>query len=222
MATADHRADRKLRANSCAVAFGRIIRALISSSPTTRIDDHHGDGGEHREQDVVAEHRHARWRGRTPRRWRRRTAARRSPRVVASDHGGEHGEDDEVARLVVGEDGSRRGSCRLAGVPALRPGDEHHAAGDAAVEQHGQRDVAAGAAAGPDQLDGDRADDGRDQRRQHRAVPVSTPTADAGQGDVAHAVADQGQPALHQEDADQRARRCRRAAAASRARCMKS
>ena len=38
MATAHHRADRKLRANSCEVAFGRIIRALISSSPTMRID----------------------------------------------------------------------------------------------------------------------------------------------------------------------------------------
>ena len=38
MATAHHRAARKLRANSCEVAFGRIIRALMSSSPTMRID----------------------------------------------------------------------------------------------------------------------------------------------------------------------------------------
>ena len=35
---ASHRLARKLRASSWEVAFGMIIRALISSSPTTRID----------------------------------------------------------------------------------------------------------------------------------------------------------------------------------------
>ena len=38
IATAHHRAERKLRAKSCDVAFGRIISALMRSSPTIRID----------------------------------------------------------------------------------------------------------------------------------------------------------------------------------------
>ena len=38
MTTAHHMADRKLRANSCDVALGRIISALMRSSPTTLIE----------------------------------------------------------------------------------------------------------------------------------------------------------------------------------------
>jgi len=38
MATARAREDRKLRPRSCAAAFGTIMSALMSSSPTMRID----------------------------------------------------------------------------------------------------------------------------------------------------------------------------------------
>ena len=38
MPTAHHRLERKLRASSWAVAFGMIIRARMSSSPTTRME----------------------------------------------------------------------------------------------------------------------------------------------------------------------------------------
>ena len=55
----------------------------------------------------------------------------------------------------------------LAGVPVRGAREQHDAGRDAAVEEDGERDVGAGAAAGPDQLDGDRADDRDDERGEH-------------------------------------------------------
>ena len=45
----------------------------------------------------------------------------------------------------------------LPAVPSEEREQQHHAGRDAAVEEDGERDVGAGAAAGPDQLDGDGA-----------------------------------------------------------------
>ena len=48
------------------------------------------------------------------------------------------------------------------------------------------------------------ADDRDDDGRQVGEVPVSRPERDAGDGDVADAVAHQGEPALHEVGADGR------------------
>ena len=95
-----------------------------------------------------------------------------------------------------------RYEVRLALVPLGARLIEHHAAGDAAVEEQRQRDVAAGLAVLADQLDA------RPRRRRRRAVAVHTglvgaeAEADAGERDVADAVAHQRQAALHEVDAD--------------------
>ena len=88
--------------------------------------------------------------------------------------------------------------------PVRGPRQQHHAGRDAAVEEDGERDVGAGAAAGPDQLDGDRADDRDDERGQDGRRLGEHPDRHAGQGDVAEPVTDEGQPPLHEVDADRR------------------
>ena len=112
---------------------------------------------------------------------------------------------------------------RLALEPLGRQVDEHDAARHAAVEQHGQRDVAAGPAVPADQLHGDGAE------RRRRPPPSSTglrgqqeAERDAGQRHVADAVAHQRQPPLHQVDADGGGGDADQDSAASRARCMKA
>ena len=212
-AHADEHADRarrrgspsgSCRASSWAAALGTIIRALISSRPTTRIDDDDRDGGEHRERDVE--------RGApacpVARAYSSSLATAnsrgRSAQVVTTTTTASAAKTHEVAAAgrgdgaeEVGREVGRRAAGRLA--------DDDDAGGDAAVEQHRQRDVAAGAAAGADQLD--------ERPRPRRRRPARSSTgrgagehADrhAGQGDVAHAVADEGQPALDEEDADHR------------------
>ncbi len=79
-----------------------------------------------------------------------------------------------------------------------------YAAGDAAVEQHRQGDVGAGAGVHPEQLDHDGADRGDDDRRDDRRDAGEQAERDAGQGDVAEAVTQKGESALHQERADRR------------------
>ena len=55
--------------------------------------------------------------------------------------------------------------------PGRRPADEHDTAGDAAVEEHGQRDLAERLAPGADQLDRDRSGD-RGHERDEQAEPA--------------------------------------------------
>ena len=87
-------------------------------------------------------------------------------------------------------------------MPPADSADEQHAAGDAAVEHQRQRDVAAGAPLLADQLDDDRAERRDDDRGEHRGGAEQEAQRDAGQRDVADAVAHERQPPLHEEDAD--------------------
>ena len=106
-----------------------------------------------------------------------------------------------AGEVVVSE--PKRYVMRLA-LLAVGEADEHHAAGDAAVEQQRQGHVAGGPAAFADQLDDDRAEGGHDHRHEHRGPVQQQAEPDAGERDVADAVADQGQPALHEVDAERR------------------
>ena len=83
-------------------------------------------------------------------RWPSRPTARQD------DHG-DDGEDARGRRCRRGDRAEQVG--RQVGRPAARgEADQHDAAGDPAVEHHRERDVAAGAAAGPDELDQHRAE----------------------------------------------------------------
>ena len=183
---------RKLRVSCCAVATGTTISALTSSSPTVRMDTvtvtaastaisrpyardrHPADPGvllvlAHGEQlrpEADSEHQHDRRR------------ARDDAQVVVG-HGGDGAEQVRV---------QRRG--RLAGEP-----DDQHAAGDAAVEEQGQRHVAAGARVRPQQLDDAPRRRGRDDTAvTSGARPGQQADGDTGERDVADAVAEQRQP----------------------------
>ena len=86
------------------------------------------------------------------------------------------------------------------------PGQAGHedSAGQAAVEQQGQGDVAVGVPAFADHLDQDGS-----QHRDHGGRPErrgvgEQAEGDAGDGDVADPVAHQGQASLHQVGADRR------------------
>ena len=166
--TTAHRTDaRKLRPSSWAVALGTIISALMSSRPTTRIDTTTvtavstasamlsrvtgmpgragvllvvGDGEEPRAQQPGAEH---------------------------DDHG-QPGEHPQIVAAFAVVMAPKRYAVRLAGVPLGDLAMMHDAGGDAAVEHHGEGDVAARAARGPDQLDGDGGGDRGDERGEHR------------------------------------------------------
>src|SRR5690606_38145978 len=85
--------------------------------------------------------------------------------------------------------------------------DEQHAAGDAAVEQEREREVAARAAALAHDLDRHGAEDGRDDGARDRERVVGhdarrgadePPERDAGERDVPDAVAEQRELALHE------------------------
>ena len=106
--------------------------------------------------------------------------------------------------LVVVVIAPKRYWLTLPAVPVRRARQQHHPGGDAAVEEDGERDVGAGAAARADQLDGDRADDRDDERGEDRRGLGEHPDRHAGQRDVAEAVADECQPTLHEVHADRR------------------
>ncbi len=171
-------------------------------------DDPHRDDdghcGEHGEEDVVAEDGDSHRVGvllvvgdreePRPQEQRRR-----------QDHHGERGEDDDVA-------GARR-EDRPEEVPRevgrgarARPGDEHHAQRDTAVEHHRERRVPARAARGADELDGDRGGDRGDEGGEHRRLTGEDAHGDTRQGDVPHSVTDEGHAALDEEDPDERRR----------------
>ena len=95
----------------------------------------------------------------------------------------------------------KRYSWSLRRALAGEPGDEH-AAGEAAVEEQGQRDVAVGVAALADHLDQHGAEDRDDDGRPGRGGAGEQAERDTGDGDVADAVAEQGEPALDEEGAD--------------------
>ena len=110
-----------------------------------------------------------------------------------------------VTQHVAGGDRGDRAEEVLLERRRALPGEpgEQHAAGQAAVEQQRQGDVAVGVAALADQLD----------QRRRRATATTTAVQrrrgageqaerDAGDGDVADAVAHQGEPALHEVGAD--------------------
>ena len=97
-----------------------------------------------------------------------------------------------------------RYAVRLAGLLLGRLRDDHHTGGDAAVEHHGQGDVAAGAAAPADQLDGDRGGHGGDEGREDGGLAGEDADRDPGERHVPMPVTDEGEPALDEEDADER------------------
>ena len=89
-------------------------------------------------------------------------------------------------------------------VERARGRHEHDAARDPRVEDERERLVARRPAPGAQSLDRERAGDGDDERRQHERQVEQVADRDAGEGDVADPVADQAQPALHEEEADGR------------------
>ena len=125
-----------------------------------------------------------------------------SPTAHDDHDGGQRHRDEHVAR---GDRGDRAEEVLLEPARALaaEPG-EQDAAGQAAVEEQGQGDVAVGVAALADHLDQDRAEHGHDDRGPGRGGAGQQAQRHPGDGDVADAVAHQGQAALHEVGADRR------------------
>ena len=180
------------RVSCCAAATGTTISALTSSSPTTRIATVTVSAAVTATSDVEQAHRQARHPGdllvlahreqlaaehgddRRARRAPAPTMTARSPRADARQRAEQVGHEGRV-RAARGQP------------------DEQHAAGDAAVEQQRQRDVAAGPAALADQLDGDGAQRSPTTTRgEHRGACRAATQGDAGERDVADAVAQSG------------------------------
>ena len=109
-----------------------------------------------------------------------------------------------MSPLVVVVIAPKRYWLTLPAVPSAGARQQHHAGGDAPVEEDGERDVGAGAATRSDQLDGDGPDDRDDERGEDGRGLGEHPDRHAGQGDVAEAVTDEGQPTLHEVHADRR------------------
>ena len=193
---------RNDRVSCWAVATGTTISAQTSSRPDGAHRDGDGDRGEHRDQQVVDAHVAARRPGRTPGPGRPRTAGARARRTRATTTAA----SAMVTQTSVDGDGGDRAEEVLLEPRRALAGQagEQHAAGDAAVEQQRQRDVAVGVAALADHLDQHRAEDRDDHGGPGRRGAGQQPEGDAGDGDVADAVAHQGQPALHQVGADRR------------------
>ena len=191
---------RKERVTCCAVATGTTISAETSSSPTVRIATVTLTAASTATSDVVGADVAARRPGRTPGPARPRTAAaraRRTTTITTAASAIVH--QTSPAEIVVIE--PKRYSCSRRRALAAEAG-EQHAAGQAAVEEQGQRDVAVGVAALADHLDQHRAEHGHHDRGPGRGGAGEQAERDAGDGHVADAVAHQGQPALHQVGAD--------------------
>ena len=102
--------------------------------------------------------------------------------------------DGEDAAEQVGEQ---------AGVEGVGQPDEHHAGGDARVEEQGQGQVARRLAPRPQPLEAQGPGHGHHQGRPHRPDAEEEPGGHPGEGQVADAVAQQRQPPLDEERADQ-------------------
>ena len=165
----------------------RIESAIVSaaSTVTTRVEQRHGQPRDARRLLVERDGEQAAQQHRDRRRASRGRATRsrrRSPRVTV--------------RIEPNRYWKRFTLSAPADETSTTP------AGDPGVEDDRERLVAGGAAAGAQPLDRDRADHGCDERRQHRRDAEQVAGRDAREGDVADAVADQAQLALHEEEAD--------------------
>ena len=123
MPTAHHSADRKLRANSRG-GVGQDHQRADEQQPDDPHRHHHGHRGEHREHDVVAEHRHPEGAG-VLLVVGHGEEARAQHQRGGEDHGREHREHDDVAGGR-GEDGPEQVGQR-GGRAGARPGDEDDA-----------------------------------------------------------------------------------------------
>jgi hypothetical protein len=144
----------------------------------------HGHGGEHREDDVVAEHRQ-------PLRPRvllvvgHGEEARPQEERRPEDHGGEQGEDDDVARRRR-EDRPEQVAGERRGRPGAGPGDEDDAEGDPAVGDVGH----AVADERHPALDEEDADEGRRETGEERSEQRLAHEVEG--EEVVHRVTDRG------------------------------
>ena len=95
-------------------------------------------------------------------------------------------------------------------VQRARRRHEHDAARDAGVEDQRERLVTRSSAPGADPFDRQAAGDRDDERREHERQVEQVAERDAGERDVADPVADEAEPALHEEEADRRREQVRR------------
>ena len=194
---------KKPRTRLRAAATGTTISALTSSRPTVRMASVTVTAARTHDQQVVEPHRQALDPGELLV-GADREELRGQPEGRHQHDDGEHADQHQVARGDRGE----RAEQVLRQRTGAGPGDagHQHAGRQPAVEQDGQPDVAGGLAELPQQLDGDRAGDAGRHGDRDRRLPGQQGQADAGDGDVAEAVAEQAEPALHDVGPDRRAR----------------
>ena len=129
--------------------------------------------------------------------------------LAAKNHQDDHDESprpDEPGDVLCRDGRERSEEILIEGGGCLSRSQrgEHDATGDSAVEDKGQCEVSGGAALGAHELEHQCTKGSDDERGGHGGDPGEEGESDAGECHMSHAIAEQGEAALDEEDTDER------------------